>query len=50
MADEEDPLSIGNRQLLNDQFARENVSIAVNLIAEPPGFSIPTKAISSDLQ
>src|SRR5438093_1028261 len=50
VADEEDPLGVGHAEFLRDEFAREDVAVAVDFHADAPGFAIAAQAAAANLQ
>src|SRR5947207_1710039 len=50
VADEKDPLRVGHTQLRDDDLARKNIAITIDLRADAPGLSIAAQAASADLE
>src|SRR5829696_6111847 len=50
VADEKYPLRIWNAELRRDHFARQDVAVAVNFIANAPRFAVSTQSIAPDFE
>src|SRR5260221_12157286 len=50
VADEKDALRVGHAQLAGDDFARENVAVAVNVVADAPGLAVAPETAPANLQ
>src|SRR2546422_871422 len=48
--DVEDAFGIGHAQLLADDFARENVAVAIDLRADAPWFAVAAQAAAANFQ
>jgi len=48
--DEENPLGIGNTQLLSNQVSRQNLPVTINLFTKTPWFAIATETVSANFQ
>src|SRR5208282_276705 len=50
VADKENSFGIGHAQFAADDVAREDVAVAINLIADAPGFAVTAQAVAVNLQ
>ena len=50
VADEEDALGVGDAEFAADDFARKDVAVAIDLVADTPGFAVAAQAAAANLQ
>ena len=48
--DEKDPLGVGRAQFADNDLARQNVAVAINLGADAPGLAVAAQTAAPDFQ